>query len=255
MDIGKNEVHLWCVSDADIIDPSLLVQYYSVLSSQEKNEYEALHFQERHQYLIVRSMLRIVLSFYIKHIPPNDWFFKKNKYGKPFIGNKGLPFPIEFNLSHTAGKVVLLISMNKEVGADVECIRDDDSFLDIAKNHFNELEYNNIASQPIDKQNNCFLCLWTLKEAYLKAIGKGLNAPLNDFYFLSKPNKIEFHSKNESNSGWSFWLLRQGCDHLISLAVRNDSKHSAGQRELKIFDLVPWVKKSEALYELIACND
>ena len=48
---------------------------------------------------------------------------------------------------------------------------------------------------PPSERARCFFRLWTLKEAYIKAIGKGLSAPLNSFAFTLEPIRIAFLSE------------------------------------------------------------
>ncbi len=88
-----------------------------------------------------------------------------NKYSKSYI----LEHPqLYFNLSHS-----------KTWGGDIERIRGIN--LKIAERFFSNEEYMLINSKTGYNQFLCFYEYWTLKEAFVKAIGKGLVVSLDSF--------------------------------------------------------------------------
>ncbi|MCP4220936.1 MAG: 4'-phosphopantetheinyl transferase superfamily protein [bacterium] len=99
--------------------------------------------------------------------------FGKNKHGKPYLlGHED----IHFNLSHSGIWVVAAVD-SRPVGVDVECISDID--LDLAGYFFSEDEHKDLLNHP--DQVSYFFTLWSLKESYIKNIGKGLSQPLDSF--------------------------------------------------------------------------
>lgn len=97
-----------------------------------------------------------------------------NPYGKPFI--KGNPF--YFNTSHS-GDWVVVITDNKEVGIDVEKIQSFD--IEIANHFFTSEECSDLNEKVDYNKLIYFYDLWTLKECFIKNVGKGLSLPLNSF--------------------------------------------------------------------------
>ncbi|ALZ61756.1 4'-phosphopantetheinyl transferase sfp [Bacillus cereus] len=69
---------------------------------------------------------------------------------------------------------------NFNVGIDIEKISEIEA-LKLAKEFFSADEFYDISNMNSDEQINCFFDLWTLKESYIKTIGKGLYTPLNSF--------------------------------------------------------------------------
>ncbi|MCI0470756.1 MAG: 4'-phosphopantetheinyl transferase superfamily protein [Candidatus Aminicenantes bacterium] len=111
-----------------------------------------------------------------------DITFSTNAYGKPSLN---FPGDLHFNLSHSGDWVVCAVDA-APVGIDVEQISPVD--LDISKNYFSPDEHADLMSK--DDKIAYFFTLWTLKESYIKIVGKGLSMPLNSF-------SIRFIENNE----------------------------------------------------------
>ncbi len=96
--------------------------------------------------------------------------------GKPYLANTS----IRFNWSHTAGCIALAVTVNREVGCDIEDAgRPSWSYLDVAEAHFTHDERSWIAqTDDATARWHRFLCLFVQKEARLKALGDGLSSSL-----------------------------------------------------------------------------
>ena len=135
----------------------------------------------------------------------------------------GLP-PLSFNLSHTHGLVACAITSGSDVGVDVESIGRDVTD-GVAERFFSERENADLrqcATAALRARR--FIELWTLKEAYVKAIGKGLSHSLNSIVFdPSDRESIRFlpPSDVEENS-WRFALCAPTDAHCLAVAVRHD---------------------------------
>lgn len=109
-------------------------------------------------------------------------------YNKPFyIGEKGKPYAentgnVFFNISHSGNWVVVAVSDNP-VGVDVEKMRKVPE--GVAYRFFSEPEKQMLdkAEDDIEKAH-IFFTLWTLKESFIKAIGKGLTKSLCSFTII-----------------------------------------------------------------------
>ena len=99
--------------------------------------------------------------------------FYTNDYGKPFLKGKE---DFHFNLSHSGIWVVGAVD-DQPVGIDVENIQTID--LDISKNYYSPDEHRELMSK--EDKFSYFFTLWSLKESYIKIVGKGLSLPLNSF--------------------------------------------------------------------------
>lgn len=105
--------------------------------------------------------------------------------GKPYI--EGFT-NIHFNMSH-AGKYSLCAFSDKQIGVDIELIKEID--LSIAEKFYCKEEYNEIIKQTENRRYKKFYEYWVLKESFTKAVGLGLSIPLNVFQFYkSKENGL-----------------------------------------------------------------
>ncbi|KQY79957.1 hypothetical protein ASD24_18640 [Paenibacillus sp. Root52] len=134
--------------------------------------------------------------------------FIRNAYGKPFL-NEHAEHP--FNLSHSGDWVVMISGGHGLVGIDVEQTNPID--LQIADRFFAPQEHRYLISQPADMQVETFYRLWTLKESYIKAVGKGLSIPLDSFAIL--PNdQGDWHC--EQDEAYRFHSERLDDGHMLA---------------------------------------
>lgn len=127
--------------------------------------------------LLVRFLIRSKCD-----MENEDITFTYNSFGKPYLLN---PVGFFFNVSHSSNWVVC-ITHDHEVGVDIEKVQPID--IAIFERFFTVEEYHNIIIKNKIEQLSSFYELWTIKESFVKMIGKGLSIPLNSFCI--KNNKI-----------------------------------------------------------------
>ncbi|OMF91673.1 4'-phosphopantetheinyl transferase superfamily protein [Paenibacillus sp. FSL R7-0337] len=122
-------------------------------------------------------LMRMVLSSMMDR-PIEDISIAVNCFGKPvLLGNKQ---GLGFNISHSGDWVVLATGPSSQIGVDVERI--DEVHLDLALRFFREDEYRSILKVEMGEHRLLqFFRIWTAKESYIKAIGKGMTIPLESF--------------------------------------------------------------------------
>lgn len=146
--------------------------------------------EDAQRILIADILLRIVICSELG-IKNKDIVFDKNEYGKPFLENN---HSFYFNISH-AGDWVVCATHSSPVGIDIEQIQP--ISFDIAKRFFSEKEYIDLMNIDDSQRLSYFYELWTLKESYVKAAGKGLFIPLSSFSIRLNNNYIGIETENK----------------------------------------------------------
>jgi 4'-phosphopantetheinyl transferase len=130
--------------------------------------------------------------------------------GKPHIGN--LP-DVHFNISHSGNYVVCAVA-HTEVGIDVERIREVN--LRIAERFFSPSEIDDLMAYEKDSRMQYFITLWTIKESFLKAIGRGLTQHLNSFTIVKNGESFLLTGNKEAES---YAIETQQLNHEYRMAV------------------------------------
>ena len=136
--------------------------------------------KDRISFALTRGILRCVLSRYLGS-SPEKIRFDYTSFGKPRLWPNPEESRLNFNLSHSNQWIVLAIGKSRKIGIDVEYIRDDLDYASIARRFFSPQEVDFIESGPEERKQRFFYEIWVRKEAYLKAMGKGLSMPLSGF--------------------------------------------------------------------------
>jgi len=147
-------------------------------------------------YIVSHAILRKILAQYLK-LEPQAINIVTHAQGKPGLMNKEL----EFNMSHTRGVALYAISLNP-VGIDIELLGRDVAVEEIAERFFARSEYEALVALPEAQRQKAFYQCWTLKEAFIKALGEGLIYGLDRF-------EVDF--------GASTKCLKNAKDSLVSI--------------------------------------
>jgi 4'-phosphopantetheinyl transferase len=218
---SANQIHLWLI---DAVMPN--EQQAGCLSASEQARYVHIRApRTKLQYWQTRWAIRHALSCYAPEVAPQDWQFSRNAYGRPALQAPSLAFPIDFNISHTRGALVMAFTARGAVGVDVEYTQRQCRALAVAQRYFSASEVADLRGLPAEQQRARFFDLWTLKEAYIKACGMGLAIPLGSFSFnFAAPEiAIAFDSRrDDSPARWRFWQLPLSPTHQLALALGSD---------------------------------
>jgi 4'-phosphopantetheinyl transferase len=213
-------VHLWYRLTEGLGERDLLAAL-EVLSPIERERYERFVFErDRRDFAAAHGLLRNALSTY-GDARPADWTFVTSPTGKPLLGGSGSK--VEFNISHTHGLVACAATADVEVGVDVESLDSGRVPNDVVKSSFSEFEIADLDVRiGIDRLER-FVELWTLKEAYLKAIGVGLSGRLNAITFeFDGSSGLRFHPGDGTpGTEWQFALFAPSVRHRMAVAVHS----------------------------------
>ncbi|MEA2699351.1 MAG: 4-phosphopantetheinyl transferase [Myxococcales bacterium] len=240
LDLDRED-HLWLVDPAACGAAEQLAAYHQLMSPDERGRQARFVFApDREAFAVTRALVRTTLSRYAA-VAPQDWRFAPDAYGRPLvIGPAGVDAP-SFSVAHTRGLIACLISRAARAAVDVEALRPVEDALAIAERHFVDHEVATLRACAAESQRWRFLALWTLKEAYLKALGRGLSLPLSAAAFGVSGRRIEVQldpACAEPAVRWEFQLLRPVPTHLLALA-RATADAVAAPARLRSFWTVP----------------
>jgi 4'-phosphopantetheinyl transferase len=176
-------VHLWTVDLTAAFGPPLVAA--NGLSKAEIEQ--AANFRSeaaRHRFVTTRAALRIVLGKLLR-CAAQDIVIDIGINGKPQLGTavrtvNSAVGKLHFNVAHSGERALIAVA-DCDVGVDIEQLRPVSSLEQIAKRYFHPHEIDSILSTPPSERANAFLRCWTCKEAVLKAFGRGIGSPLNEF--------------------------------------------------------------------------
>lgn len=91
----------------------------------------------------------------------------KNDHGKPILSDSSL----SFNISHSNEYLAMVLCEQKFCGVDIQVVEKRNRFEDALKSVLTDKEFAYLETQGSDES---FFRLWSLKEAYIKAIGSSI---------------------------------------------------------------------------------
>lgn len=218
----QTQVHVWFCRPLQIHDEQKLAEYKAVLSAQEIVRYQRFHFAgDRHSYLVSHAMLRKALSKYVR-LPASQWRFANGEHGKPVLDSPPVP-GLCFNLTHADGLSACVITSNRRCGIDVENIQRKNRLEAVARRMFADEELAQLDEKNIGRQ---FYYFWTLREAYLKALGTGLAGSSKDFYFDVELPKLKVALRQQADlpadiKNWRFGLYEPTPMHVLAVGLES----------------------------------
>jgi len=194
-----------------------LVKYLNIIPLSEQQKISQLRFDDDK----LRSLLGKLLLFYVLKKHHDDQTnslpaIRYHQYAKPYLEE----LEGGFNISHSGEWIVCLYNPYGVVGVDIEKTQS----IDI--NDYREVltltEYDAIKNGLLD-----FIQLWTLKEAIIKADGRGFYLAPNSFEI---PLPFENHTKLDlADHSWFIALFDFSTDYSLAIASMTDTQQTSIQ--------------------------
>nr|XP_017244007.1 PREDICTED: 4'-phosphopantetheinyl transferase gsp-like isoform X1 [Daucus carota subsp. sativus]XP_017244010.1 PREDICTED: 4'-phosphopantetheinyl transferase gsp-like isoform X1 [Daucus carota subsp. sativus]XP_017244011.1 PREDICTED: 4'-phosphopantetheinyl transferase gsp-like isoform X1 [Daucus carota subsp. sativus] len=266
---SRMETHLWYVKPNEVKSEQLLNKYLEFLPKSEKEHVFSMRGDElRKGALLARALVRTTIARYqINQVSPRSMKFRKNIHGKPEVWVPYVvdwqqiedwhPQQLHFNISHTESLVACGVTTHNPIGIDIEEKerKIKHSISSFAKRYFSQQEVqllSSISDPEIQRQE--FIKLWTLKEAYVKALGRGFSgSPFKTFTIRSAAASKESIHLSESSSfensdivvesledstnhtgDWQFALLELAGSHYAAICSRKDCANIDKSHPMKI---------------------
>ncbi len=201
--LSGRDVHVWTLRIG--VSDAVAARFEPFLTPDEKRRAERLRFCHLYRsFVTTRGFLRCLLGHYLGLHPANI-SFKYGLKGKPAVASSA---GIEFNATHSSGLAVFVFTLDCQIGIDLEQIHPVTEMQHVADCFFCPEEAGEIRSLPPRERQRGFFSCWTRKEAYIKATGDGLSAPLNEFRVALQPNEpVRFIHLSHDTSDAAAWML------------------------------------------------
>lgn len=219
--LAQNEVHVW---RAPLEMPASSVEHLQhFLVDEEIERARRFYFEkDRQHWIVAHALLRIILGQYLKS-DPRELCFTTNDYGKPSIVSPLVGKRLHFNLSHSGDLVLYAFAYESEVGVDIEQMCAGIDYNELATHYFSAHECTALDALPAALQEEAFFLCWSRKEAYIKARGKGLSLPLDQFDVSLAPDEPPrlLGSREEPRAAehWTLHALFPGRGYAGALAT------------------------------------
>lgn len=216
--LAPGEVHVWAVK---LTQPAPFADKLAALLEPEEQE-RAARFQFEHlrqSFRVSHGALRLILSRYV-NLAPAQLRFKHGPFGKPELEPKST---LRFNLSHSGELALLGVTLEHEIGVDVEALRPIPEADSIARINFSAKEFAAFCRLEQQQKLFSFFNCWTRKEAFIKAHGAGLRMPLDQFEVAFAPNEparlLSIHGNTHAAEHWTLCALHPADGYVAALAV------------------------------------
>jgi len=217
--LPAGEVHLW---DADLaVKAHRLAQLASYLDQVELARADRFHFErDRWRFIAGRGLLRQILASYLD-LAPNAVRFGYTGNGKPYL----LPHSeLHFNVSHSAETLVVAVARDRQLGVDVEVLPLDAADDGVAKLVFCAPERAALEAADPTESSQVFARLWTRKEAYIKADGRGMTLRLDHIDIEQLPDGVLLYQPQSGgwtrSPGWTLKTREPNPGYMCSIAIQ-----------------------------------
>ncbi len=175
--LDGGEIHVWSIHIAAWLP--LLGTLGESLNPGERERAARFRFErDLHRFTLCRGLLRTLLGNYLS-LDPEEIALQLGPKDKPELAAEIAPH-LEFNLSHSDQAALFVFAAGRRVGIDVERIHSRTDVMGLGKQVFTEPEIERLSAAPEQEREDLFFTVWTQKEAFIKAVGLGLSAPLRE---------------------------------------------------------------------------
>lgn len=199
----KDDVLICFLDVGELADADMFKERYEGLSDARREKIDRLRRPEDRRRALGAGLL---LDYGLRPfgLSERDARIRYGPNGKPYLKDRPDLF---FNLSHS-GNLAMAVFAGTEVGCDVERIRPGKER--VARRFFCREECRWMEeAENVQTYTERFFRLWTLKESFLKADGRGMALPMDTFCFLMGADGVRVR-QSEDAGPFTFREIRVG---------------------------------------------
>ena len=116
---------------------------------------------------------------------------------------------------------MIALGLNRDIGIDIEKIRQDIDFKKLARRFFSKTEYQALDNYPDDQIPSVFFSCWSRKEAFVKAFGDGISFGLSEFSVSICPDidDIKLVTNYDSNEAQRWSIMNIPVEYNYAAAI------------------------------------
>jgi 4'-phosphopantetheinyl transferase len=239
-------VDLWLLDISQLKAEAIAAQRW--LLTEEENARASRLMRGQLEFIASRILVRRALSHYVEPAA-EQLMFERSSAGKPFL----IHYPLSFNLSHSGTMALLAVAPSSLfeppnpsaqqaarpplplIGVDIEAGRSQVQTMELAERFYHPDEVIQLKKLAPNDQQDYFYRLWTLKEAFFKALGSGIVTGLekasfqlptaasaaNYSYLTPAHIQPSFSSDlNQQIADWQFFQAQLSADYHCALAMQ-----------------------------------
>lgn len=215
--LGAQDVHIHCL-DIRRFTAHHYTDAERIMSSAERERAQKF-VRGKESHIASRWLQRKVLARYVGVAPEAVEFLRTDK-GKPYLPQSD----IHFSLSHSGHWALLAVGKAELIGIDIEAVGTTRDLIGIAESYYHPHEFARVQTLSGVAQSDYFYRLWTLKEAFFKAMGTGISAGLENISFDLVDDNINAQIAtvlNEDSDKWQFHQWTLGAQDYCALAGKS----------------------------------
>jgi len=198
---------------ARLDDPALAERWEAGLAPDERARarrfIDPIHFR---RLVLRRWTVRCVLGAQLG-VPPDSLTFSTNAFGRPTLAPPFDRAGLCFSTSHSGDLALIALRTGPSAFAvDIEQVRPLDDAAEIVGRFFSPNERREFFALAPSDRPEAFWRGWTVKEAFIKALGLGLSFPLDQFDVTLRPDRPAAIERVEAGNAdrWGVRMIRAG---------------------------------------------
>lgn len=214
-------VQVWV---ADLrLDPARRGELERHLAADERERAARFHRSiDRERFIAARGLLREVLAARLG-IAPAAVGFDPADGGKPRLADRDTD--LRFNASRSGERAAFALAVAREVGVDVERVRDELDIEAVARRALSPGELRDWLQLPEHRRPAAFFAAWARKEAYAKARGEGLALRLGGIEATpspERPDRVRVVGPGHEGGPWEACDLDAGPGYAAAVAAEGE---------------------------------
>ena len=219
--LSQDEVHVWRLAlDQPAPSQQRLEQFLSPAEVRRADRFHLAH--DRRRFVVSHGALRWLLGRYLEQAPASIQFYH-GPHGKPYCAAALDAAPLQFNLAHSGAIALFGFTRHRLLGIDIELRQPLADLRAIATQFFSPAEARALLALPAPLQLIGFYNCWSRKEAYIKAIGKGLSQPLDSFDVTLCPGEpaclLRVADQPTAQERWQMRALEPHSDYAAAVVI------------------------------------